>query len=142
MKRNLTRKKCYYQGIVGFILLYMACVGGHAAELPGGDASLIKNAGIAIVDGVDFVNGNQDVGFRFATSKPLEEVRAWYEKQLSAWSLYSQYGGWILYEGKPGLGLGDLMTVKQVQVQSNPNMSEWYGVDKNKSTEIVIMIPK
>ena len=124
-------------------LLLITSTGVFAGNLSAGDQNLIKGAGVPLYSEAEFVNGNHDVGFRFATSKSPEEVRAWYTKQLAAWSLYSQYGGWILYEGKPGLGLGDLMmSVKQVQVQKNLNLYEWFGIDKKKSTEIVILIPR
>lgn len=131
-----------FTAVMCFCFLLMS-VSVYGVDLPAADQNLIKEAGIPIYLEAVFVNGNQDVGFRFATSQSEEEVRAWYQKQLPAWPLYSEYGGWILYEGKPGLGLGDLMmNVKQVQVQTNLNLSEWFGVDRKKSTEIVILIPR
>lgn len=129
--------------VVFTCFLSMTWAVSYAGNLPAADQDLIKSAGIPIYVGAEFVNGNHDVGFRFATSNSPEDVRAWYTKQLSAWSLYSEYGGWILYEGKPGLGLGNLiMKIKQVQVQNNSKMSEWFGIDREKSTEVVILIPR
>ena len=70
-----------------------ACLSpANAGSLPTNDQRLIEKAGIPIYSGAEFVNGNQEVGFGFATSKKPEEVRAWHKKQLSAWSLYSDYG--------------------------------------------------
>lgn len=133
-----------YWILVSFcFLMLITSTGVFAGNLSAGDQNLIKETGIPIYSGAEFVNGNHDVGFRFATSKSPEEVRAWYKKQLSVWELYSEYGGWILYEGKPGLGIGDLMMLKkQVQVQNNTKLHEWFGIDKNKSTEIVLLVPK
>jgi len=123
-------------------ILVMLVAAVNSAPLPAADKSLIKEAGIPIFSGAMFVNGNQDAGFRFATSISPEDVRAWYEKALPEWTLYNEYGGWILYKGKPGLGLGDLLGRTQVSVQGNPRLSEWFGLDKSMSTEIVIMVPR
>jgi hypothetical protein len=103
----------------------------HAADLPAADSKLIKAAGVPIHPGVTFINGNQSVGFRFATNKSPDDVRTWYTEQLPAWSLYKEYGGWFLYDGKPGLSYGE----------TNEQLHEWFGVDKAMSTEIVIMFP-
>jgi len=113
-----------------------------SAALPAADGKIIETAGVKRYEGAVYVNGSQDVGYRFATADPVEVVRAWYREQLPAWSLYEEYGGWILYEGAPGAGLGELMVKRQVAVKKNEKMNEWFGVDKAKSTEIVIMIPR
>jgi len=129
------------QLVIVLCSLIMLIAAADAADLPSADKELIKGAGIPIYSGAEFVNGNQDVGFRFVTNRSPEDVRAWYIKELAGWSVYREYGGWILYKGKPGLGMGDLMTMNQVQVQSNTRLHEWFGIDKSMSTEIVIMIP-
>jgi hypothetical protein len=113
-----------------------------SAELPKGDEQLIETAGVQIYPGAIFVNGNKDVGFRFATDKTPEDVRGWYRKQLSAWSLYEEFGGWILYGGKPEVGMGELISKKQVSVKQNTMMHDWFGIDSALSTELVIMIPE
>ena len=95
-----------------------------------------------IYPGAIFANGNQDVGFRFATKESPEAVRGWYGEHMSKWSLYEEFGGWILYDGKPKLGLGSLMSKKQVSVKTNEMLHDWFGVDKALNTEIVIMIPR
>lgn len=113
-----------------------------SAELPRADAQLIETVGVQVYPGAIFINGNQDTGFRFATDKSAEDVRSWYRKQLSAWSLYEEFGGWILYDGEPGLGMGTLMSKNQVLIKQNTMLHDWFGVDKALSTELVIMIPK
>ena len=137
MKYSPTR-----HAVVALMLVLFAGAFATAADLPADDAKLIEAAKVPIFNGAVFVNGNQDVGFRFATGVAPEEVRAWYKEKLGEWSLYEEYGGWILYEGAPGAGMGDLMTKKQVAVQKNDKLGEWYGLDPALSTEIVIMIPK
>lgn len=71
-----------------------------------------------------------------------DAVRTWYREKLAGWSLFDQYDSWILYDGEPGAGMGDLMALNQVQVQTNENLPEWHGVDKSLTTEIVIMVVK
>ena len=72
--------------------------------------------------------------------KPVAEVQAWYSKKMSGWTLYAEYGAWIMHDGPAGGGMGEIMSRKQVQVQKNTNLSEWFGLDKSLSTEIVIMV--
>ena len=124
-----------------FAWLLFISTSAYAADLPAADSKLIKAAGVPIYPGATFINGNQDVGFRFATRKSPEDVRSWYAEQLPAWSLYKEFGGWILYDGKLGLGMGELMSKNQVSAQTNEQLHEWFGVDKAMSTEIVIMLP-
>jgi len=113
-----------------------------AADLPSADANVIKSAGIPVYDQAVFVIGNQDVGYRFATSQPPEAVRQWYQKKLSDWSLFDQYGSWILYKGKKGAGMSQIMASRQVAVSTNEKMIDWHKLKKDMTTEIVIMVPK
>ena len=125
--------------IFAFVLVISTNV--YAEDLPASDSKLIKAAGIPIYSEATFINGSQDVGYRFATKTSPDNVRSWYSDQLPAWSVYKEYGGWILYDGKPGLDMGELMSKHQVSVQTNEQLHEWFGVDKAMSTEIVIMFP-
>jgi hypothetical protein len=126
------------------ITLFCLFIGTNvlAADLDAAGSQVIKAAGVQIYPGAEFINGNQDVGYRFASTKSQDDVRAWYKKQLSAWALYEEYGGWILYDGKPGAGMSELMSKNQVSVKENKMLHDWFGVDQALSTEIVIMIPK
>lgn len=124
------------------ILCVIAATNVFAAELDDASVQLIEDAGVKVYPGAVFINGNQDVGFRFATDKSPDDVRAWYRTQLSAWPLYEEFGGWMLYDGEPGLGMGELMSQNQVSVKENKMLHDWFGVDKALSTEIVIMLPK
>jgi hypothetical protein len=82
------------------------------------------------------------VGYRFASSEPVDKVRTWYRKQLSSWPVYEdRYGSWIIYKGKPGADMADLLMQKtQVSVQKNDKLPEWHSLDRNMTTEIVIMV--
>jgi hypothetical protein len=82
-----------------------------AADLPADAAALIEGAGVPLYSGATFATGKKDVGFRFATSEPREGVRKWYQEKLAGWSLFDQYGSWILYHGEPGASMGDLMSL-------------------------------
>ena len=114
----------------------------HGAELPAQDAKVIEAAGIPIYSGATFATGSQDVGYRFATSKSPAEVRKWYREKLSDWSLYEEYGGWILYKGQQGLGMSEVMSKLQVMIKENENLPQWHSLKKDMTTEIVIMVPK
>jgi len=111
-----------------------------AADLPAADAALIAGAGVPLYPGATFATGSKDVGFRFATSEAPAVVRKWYQEKLAGWVLFDKYDSWILYKGEPGASMGDLMSLNQVQVQTNENLPEWHNVDKSMTTEIVIMV--
>ena len=141
MEKSIVKNIRLYRIAVILIWVLFISTVVYAADLPAADSKLIKAAGIPIYSGATFTNGNQSVGFRFATNKSPDDVQSWYTEQLPAWSLYKEYGGWILYDGKPGLGMGELMSKNQVSVQTNEQLHEWFGVDKAMSTEIVIGFP-
>lgn len=125
---------------VVFLLIFL--VNSNAAELKPSDAKLIKDAGIPLHSEAIFVYGNQDVGFRFATNVLPEKVQEWYRKELPKWALYNKYGSWMLYNGAPDKGMADVMSVNNINVTHNANLPEWHSLDKNMTTEIVIMIVK
>ena len=110
-----------------------------AQGLQSSDSKLIEDAGIPIYSNSTFTNGAKEVGYRFATNEKPEVVQEWYLQQISNWELYAEYGGWILYDGEAGLGIGDLvMALNQVSVKQNDNLPEWFSLDKDMTTEIVI----
>ena len=123
-------------------LMFFCCTCAIAANLPDTDARTIKDAGIPIHHSAAFAYGNKDVGFRFASNESPEKVRKWYQEQLPGWSLFDQYGTWILYNGGPGAGVSEIMTSNQVAVQENANLPEWHSLQKDMTTEIVIMVFK
>lgn len=125
------------------VLLFCLLLGmnAYASELGAADRQIIEAAGIQVYPGAIFVNGSKAVGYRFASNKSSAIVRAWYSQQLSTWSLYEEFGGWILYDGDPGLGMGEVMAEMQVMVKANAMLPDWFGVDKELTTEIIIMIP-
>jgi len=123
-----------------FILVFS--VNTYAASLQTSDSKLIADAGVPLFSKATFVYGNKDLGFRFASSTPPEEVQKWYRQQLSNWALYTKYGGWILHDGAPGKGMAGVMSDNQVMVKHNDDLPEWHSLDKNMITEIVIMIVK
>ena len=126
-----------------FIIMFLVIsVNAYAASLQPSDSKLIEAAGVPLFSKADFVYGNKDVGFRFVSSTPPEDIQKWYRQQLSQWALYNQYGGWILYDGAPGVGMGEIMSKNQVSVQRNDNLPQWHSLDKKMTTEIVIMIVK
>ena len=123
-------------------LLALGALVAPAADLPSADAALIEAAGIPLYPGAAFATGSKDLGFRFATSESPEAVRKWYQEKLASWSLFDRFGSWVLHEGEPVEGMGDLMSRNQVQVQKNDKLPEWHDLDKSMTTEIVIMVVK
>jgi len=126
-----------------FAMLFLVfSVNAYAAGLEPTDSKLIEAAGVPLFSKAAFVYGNKDVGFRFASSTPPEEVQKWYQQQLPKWSIFNEFGSWILYDGAPGSGMGDVMSKTQASIQHNENLPQWHSLDKSMTTEIVIMIVK
>jgi hypothetical protein len=90
------------------ILSLVFSASAYAASLQLSDSKLIEAAGVPLFSPGTFVQGNKDVGFRFASSVPPEEVQKWYRQQLPKWALFNEYGGWILHDGAPDIGRGKL----------------------------------
>lgn len=76
------KKKTGLQVLVCLLFYLLIWTGAYAADLPGTDEKLIKSAGVPIYSDAEFVNGNHDVGFRFATSNSPEDVRALIHKAI------------------------------------------------------------
>lgn len=112
----------------------------YANELSSSDMALIEKAGIPLHSDLNFVLGSKDLGFRFATSEPVDKLRQWYQVKLSGWALLDKYGSWVLYNGEPGLSIGEVSTKPQVMILKNDNLPEWHSLEKTMTTEIVIMV--
>ncbi len=123
------------------LCLFLAA-GVNAETMPEAESDLISGAGIPIYPDADFVYGNRELGFRFATSDSPEEVRRWYVEQLGGWSLMDNFGLWALYDGPEGMNFGELMSVSQVTVTENDELPGWHSLDESMTTEIVIQIVK
>ncbi len=137
-------KKIVRLTLTGCLLLVLSAGMALAADLPAKDVKILKDAGIPLYKGAEFMNGGlgDDVmGARFATSASVEEVRAFYREKFPTWALNAEYGVWILYNGKAGVGPAAYMGKQQVMVVNNKNLPSWFGLGKNKTTEIIIVVP-
>ena len=131
--------------VITTILVSLYILGGVtiAAELSDAHTMLLKESGIPLYEGAQFINGGlgDDVaGARFATSAAVDDVRAFYREAFPDWALQSEYG-WTLYDGKPGKSPADFIGKKSVTVQENKNLPEWFGLPQDLTTEIMIVVP-
>ena len=137
-------KKLLQISLVIGLMLVLSTVTALAADLPAKDVKLLEEAGIPLYKGAEFINGglgDELVGARFASSAPVEDVRAFYRDKFPNWALNAEYGAWILYDGEPGGGPAAYMGKQQISVVTNKNLPEWFGIAKNKTTEIIIVVP-
>jgi hypothetical protein len=74
MDERIVKKTRLYHITAMLIWALFICTVVHAEYLPAADSKLINGAGVPIFSGAVFVNGNQDVGSRFATSKSPEDI--------------------------------------------------------------------
>ena len=129
--------------ITGLVLILAVGI-ALAADLTAKDVKILEEAGIPLFKGAEFINGglgDELVGARFASSAPVEDVRAFYQDKFTKWALNAEYGAWILYDGEPGGGPAAYMGKQQISVVTNKNLPEWFGIAKNKTTEIIIVVP-
>lgn len=87
------------------LFFFFLCSTVFAANLPDKDLDIINAARIHLYDEAIFVYGNKDVDYRFASKEVPGNVQQWHREQLPQWSLFNQYGSWILYDGKPDSGM-------------------------------------
>ena len=114
-----------------------------AAELSDSHTKLLKESGIPLYKGTQFINGglgDDVVGARFATGAAVDDVRTFYRDAFPGWALQSEYG-WTLYDGKPSKSLAAFIGKKSVTVQENKNLPEWFGLLQDMTTEIMIVVP-
>jgi hypothetical protein len=115
----------------------------NAAELTVNDSKTLKQAGIPVYPGLEFINGitGDLISMRFATSDNVKALREWYRKELPKWAIYDEYGIWILYDGKPGGGPANYMTKKNISISENTNIPQWFSMPANMTTEVTITLP-
>jgi len=131
--------------IITIMLGCMCILGGVAvaAELSDSHTKLLKESGIPLYKGTQFINGglgDDVVGARFATSAAVDDVRTFYREAFPGWALQSEYG-WTLYDGKPSKSPAAFIGKKSVTVQENKNFPEWFGLPQDMTTEIMIVVP-
>ena len=134
MKKLITIVACFLLFISGIAI---------AAELTDSEAKLLKESGIPLYKDSQFINGKLGdgvVGARFATSAAVDDVRMFYREAFPGWALQDKYG-WTLYDGKSSNSPADIFGKKSVSVQENKNLPEWFGLPKDMTTEIMIVIP-
>ncbi len=115
-----------------------------AGDLPAKDVKILNEAGIPLYKGAEFTNGglgDEVMGARFASSAPVEDVRKFYREKFPGWALNDQYGSWVLYNGEPGAGPAAYMGKQQISVRVEKNLPDWFGLGKNMTTEIMIVVP-
>ena len=137
-------KKILHISISSLALLISSVV-VLAADLPAKDTTILKEEGIPVYAGAEYVNGRLGEsmqGLRLVSPADLEEVRAFYRSELPSWALNAEYGSWILYNGEAGTGPAAYMGKQQVMVVENKMLPEWFGLDESKTIEIVIVVPK
>ena len=130
------------------IITMLGCmffIGGVAvaAELSDSHAKLLKESGIPLYKGTQFIDGglgDDVVGARFATSTAVDDVRTFYREAFPDWALQSEYG-WTLYDGKQSKSPAAFIGKKSVTVQENKNFPEWFGLPQDMTTEIMIVVP-
>lgn len=137
-------RKVFLPTLFVLTAIALSTVAAWAQGLSPKDAAVLKGAGIPVYQGAKYINGQLGgiSGVRFVSSADLEEVRAFYRSALPGWALNSQYGTWILYNGKPGGGPATYMNKQQVMVVKNMKLSSMFGLDKEMTTEIMIVVPQ
>jgi len=126
--------------IMALLFLGFVAVSANADELSAADAQLLNEAGIALCDTCEFVNGGRDIGYRFASSASVDSVKQWYLQTMPDWSEGDLYGTAVLYKGEPGRGMRELMTSTQIVISKNMDMPEWFSVAEDVTTEVIVMI--
>lgn len=118
-----------------------------AAALAGGDIPdqsrvALEKVGVPVYPGAVYCVGNAEAGIRLATSDAQDTVREWYVEQLPEWTLFEDFGMWMLADSPPGSSLSDRVESNSMVVDINDQMPQWHGLAADMTTQIVIMLPK
>ena len=130
------------------IVILACCVfgftGGAVAEdLSAEGSKVLKQIGVPTYPAAKYANGTTGdiISFRFASSDNVKKVRDWYRKKFPEWALTSEYGSWILYNGKSGGGPAEYMSKHQILIMENKNLQQWFGLPASMTTEVIISLP-
>lgn len=129
--------KTLFVSLMTLVLLTGTVVAGTG--LNSQDEAAIKAAGLTVYPGAVVLPGPGAMGFRFATSDNVNKVRSWYQEKTSGWAVFDDGSMWILYKGKPGLNPIEVMAKSQVLINSSEDLPLVHGLDKNMTTEIVLI---
>jgi len=84
--------------------------------------------------------GDDAVAARFATGAAVEDVRRFYRDAFPGWALQSEYG-WVFYDGETSKSPTAFSARKSVTVEENKNFPEWFGLPRDVTTEIMVVVP-
>ena len=112
-----------------------------AQDIPASVKSKLNSKGFNIFPTAVYCTGDISIGVRFATDEQPEKVREWYKAQYPKWAVLDQYGSWILYDGPPGAGMGQVMSGKQILIKKTEQLPSWHSLSSNMTTEIMASFP-
>jgi len=122
------------------LVLVIAGVAWGGGAIPEASRATMEKAGVPVYPGAVYCIGDASVGIRLATSDSEDEVRAWYVEQLSGWTLFEDFGSWMLADSPAGASMSERMEGSVVVVDTNAQLPEWHGLDADMTTQIVISL--
>jgi hypothetical protein len=123
-------------------LMLWSIVGWSGNDIPAAAQKIIDAVNFPIYPDAVYCTGDPSMGMRLASSDSVEKVREWYRAQFPDWSVYEEYGGWILHPGPADAPMPVVMSGYQVSITQNPALPEWHGLSADMTTEILIALVK
>jgi hypothetical protein len=116
------------------------------AALAGGDIPVATRAdleatGVPVYPGAVYCIGNAEAGIRLATNEPRDTVRAWYAEQLPGWTVFEDFGMWMMADSPPGSSFPERVESNNLIVDTNDQIPEWHDLAADMTTQIVIVLP-
>ena len=121
-------------------LVLWSIAGWSGNDIPAAAQKVIDAAGFPIYPDASYCTGDPSMGMRLASSDSVEKVREWYRAQFPDWSVYEEYGGWILHPGPADAPMPVVMSGYQVSISENAALPEWHGLSADMTTEILIAL--
>lgn len=124
------------------MLLFIWGAALAGGDIPAATRADLEKTGVPVYPGAVYCVGNSEAGIRLATSDSQEAVRAWYAEQLSDWTLFEDFGMWMMADSPPGSSFPERVESNNLVVDTNDQIPQWHDLAADMTTQIVIALPR
>ena len=125
--------------VIAIALMFSVALGTALAEdLSAEQVKALESVGVQVYPGASYTTGDDEVAtlMWFKSMDSPDKIMAWYEENLSGWSVLVVNGSKVVYKGPKGKEAKDLSTMAHIWARTT---DETPG---SKDSEITVRIPK
>lgn len=132
----------YTRLLAATMLLLISGVSLADGDIPATSKAALDKAGVPVYPGAVYCIGDAEVGIRLATNEPEATVRTWYVEQLSDWTVFEDFGMWMMADSPPGSSFSERAESNNLIIDTNDQIPQWHDLAADMTTQIVIALPK